>query len=509
MDPRLLKAAQKGNVGLLNDLIRSNALILKEAALQGAGHTPLHVACVAGHSNFIRELLKLMPKLAEKVNADGFSPLHIAAARGDVETVREILKAVPPQLLCLVKGRDRRIPLHYAAANGEVSAVKELLSASSESVEETTAREETALHLSVKNNRFDTFVVLVEHLKQHNKEQVINWTDKKGDTVLHLAAAAKNFEVVDFMLSGHALKGEVMEVNALNESGLTPLDVSSHSDREIREVLMRAGAKHRQPNLPSSEIVQVDDHEGYQLVMKPAVENDHPPQKDSNQGQQSQDNERSDLLVVAGLIASATYQAVLQPITLFKKIETHTKKGFPAAILSLWGSTIGRNWTLCCFLITNTFGFFLSVLMIFHLTKKLAKRPSLKLLLMISSFMMVCSYVNCMANVPSRSLLDEQYSPLGHILILLLAILIPCALLLCTVWIQNKLDWISDRIARYPEAAKIFSPILTYLGVMDSPQTSSSCKKMIVGCKTMDLWRKKFLKRGFILDSVYSLQAIQ
>ncbi|KAI6706410.1 hypothetical protein NL676_009372 [Syzygium grande] len=194
MDPRLLEAAQTGNVGLLNDLIGSNALILEEAALQGAGHTPLHVACVAGRLNFVRELLKLMPKLAENVNADGFSPLHITAARGDVEIVREILKAGRPQHLCLVKGRERIIPLHCAATNGNVGAMKELLSASPESVEETTAREETALHISMKNNRFDTLVVLVEHLKQHKKEQVINWQDKKGDTILHLAAAAKNFE---------------------------------------------------------------------------------------------------------------------------------------------------------------------------------------------------------------------------------------------------------------------------------------------------------------------------
>ncbi|XP_018728774.2 ankyrin repeat-containing protein BDA1 [Eucalyptus grandis] len=135
MDPRLLKAAQKGKVGLLNDLIQSNELILEEAALQGDGHTPLHVACVAGHSNFVRELLKLIPKLAEKVNPDGFNPLHIAAARGDVETVREILKAGRPQHLCHVKGRERRIP----AAGGEVGALKILLSAAPESIEETTA----------------------------------------------------------------------------------------------------------------------------------------------------------------------------------------------------------------------------------------------------------------------------------------------------------------------------------------------------------------------------------
>jgi len=34
----------------------------------------------------------------------------------------------------------------------------------------------------------------VDHLKQHNKEEVINWKDNEGNTALHCAVAAKNFE---------------------------------------------------------------------------------------------------------------------------------------------------------------------------------------------------------------------------------------------------------------------------------------------------------------------------
>ncbi|KAF8028595.1 hypothetical protein BT93_E1278 [Corymbia citriodora subsp. variegata] len=192
MEQRLLEAAQKGNIDELNDLIKSNGLILEEMALKGASSTPLHVACVAGHLDFTRELLKLMPKFAEKVNVDGFSSLHIAAARGDLEIARELLRL--DQRLCFVKGRERRIPLHYAVINGELHVMKLLLSTSPESVVERTAREETALHLAMKSNRFDAVVVLMEHLKQNEKEQVINWKDHKGNTVLHLAAAVKNFE---------------------------------------------------------------------------------------------------------------------------------------------------------------------------------------------------------------------------------------------------------------------------------------------------------------------------
>ncbi|XP_030443829.2 ankyrin repeat-containing protein BDA1-like [Syzygium oleosum] len=447
MDPRLLEAAQTGNVGLLNDLIRSNKLILEEAALQGAGHTPLHVACVAGHLNFVRELLKLMPKLAENMNADGFSPLHIAAARGDVEIVREILKAGRPQHLCLVKGRERIIPLHCAATNGKVGAMKELLSASPESVEETTAREETALHLSVKNNRFDTLVVLVEHLKQHNKEQVINWQDKKGDTILHLAAAAKNFEVVDFMLSGHALAREVVEVNALNDSGSTPLDVSSRSDREIRETLMRAGAKHGPSNLPSSQIVLVDDEEddikratSYQSVMKAAVENNHPPlstPEGSNQGQESLGDIRSTLLVVATLIASATYQAVLQPPSFTPMAESSTKKGFLAAYASFMTSAFMRDLNYLSFMSGNTFGFLVSVQMIICLTRDLPMR----LPLILSTSAMVYSYFCFMWYMPFSDSLGKKFSLISEALLGNLPMAISVFLLLIQKKIAPVLDF--------------------------------------------------------------------
>ncbi|KAI6706456.1 hypothetical protein NL676_009418 [Syzygium grande] len=465
MERRLLEAAQKGNIEELNNLIRSNGLILEEMALEGAGHTPLHVACLAGHLDFVRELLKLMPRFAEKVNADGFSPLHIAAARGDVEIARELLRV--GQHLCFVKGRERRIPLHYAVINGELDVMKVLLSSSPESVEETTARKETALHLAVKNNRLDAVVVLVEHLKQHDKEQVINWQDNKGNTVLHVAVAFQNFEAshaVPFSYRTFSLwltsffvgmfwELGIVEVNALNKSGSTPLDVPSLSDREIREILTRAGAKHGQSNLPSSEIVPVDGDEdnnkgatSYQSVVK----------KDSNQGQEPLDYVRSDLLVVAVLIVTATFQAVIQPPTLFKKVKIHTKNGFLAAYSSYVTSTVGTNIALCSFLSTNTFGFLLSVQIIIRLTKTLP----LKSPLMLSTFSMVLTYFVCMTTVPSRSLLDEDFSPLGLNLIILLATLIPLALLL----LQNKI-------------AQLLGPVceryLRILGSMVGPQKGS------------------------------------
>ncbi|KAI6706451.1 hypothetical protein NL676_009413 [Syzygium grande] len=434
MERRLLEAAQKGNIDELNDLIRSNALVLKEMALEGAGHTLLHVACVAGHVDVVRELLKLMPKFVEKVNAVGFSPLHIAAAQGDVEVVRELLRV--GRHLCSVKGRERRIPLHYAVLNGELHVMKLLLSASPESIEETTAREETVLHLAVKNNRFEAVVVLVEHLKQNKKEQVINWKDHKGNTALHLAAAGKNFEVVDFMLRGLALEYEVVEVNASNESGSTPLDVSTLSprgagDREMREILARAGAKHGRgrSNSPASRPVSAaddDDIEGAnsqqsdrEPVTNAPPSSSHLQLKDLNKDRESFGDIRNALLVVAALIASATYQSVLQPprITTVHaakgsdKAKAYTSNNITEVTTSTEyvSGTDWADWLYTFFLGGNTLGFLVSVQMIICLTKDLP----VKLPLMLSLIAMVLTYFCFML-----SLLVTSVDSLGYQLFL-------------------------------------------------------------------------------------------
>ncbi|XP_030465081.1 ankyrin repeat-containing protein BDA1-like [Syzygium oleosum] len=445
MERRLLEAAQKGDIDELNDLIRSNGLIiLEEMALEGAGHTPLHVACVAGHLDFVRELLKLMPKFAEKVNAGGFSPLHIAAARGDVEIARELLRV--GEHLCSVKGRERRIPLHYAVVNGELHVMKLLLSASPESIEETTAREETALHLAVKNNRFDAVIVLVEHLKQNKKEQVINWKDHKGNTALHLAAARKNFEVVNFMLRGLALEYEVVEVNASNESGLTPLDVSTLSqrgagDREIREILGRAGAilGRGRSDTPASSLVSVDEDEddiqGANSHQSDGKQVAVAPQSSSSLSakylKKEKESKRNALLVIAALIASATYQSVLEP---------------PDS-LGGDGGVSGAALVYTLFLGGNTFGFLMSVQMIICLTKDLPVRQPLMLCLIA----IVQNYF-CFTVALVFTSVDADESAL-----FLMPLMISVVLLLIQKWLAKVIELVFRLLSRLHLLDKMYS----------------------------------------------------
>nr|DAD36514.1 TPA_asm: hypothetical protein HUJ06_007155 [Nelumbo nucifera] len=57
---------------------------LSEAALRG--NTPLHIASVLGHVDFVRVLLSNQPKLALRPDgSQGHTPLHLASAKGQVE----------------------------------------------------------------------------------------------------------------------------------------------------------------------------------------------------------------------------------------------------------------------------------------------------------------------------------------------------------------------------------------------------------------------------------------
>lgn len=374
MEGRALEAARKGNIHELKGLIGSNVPIFEEMAIRRAGHTLLHVACLDSLLDLVREVLKHMPKFAEKVDPDGFSPLHIAAARGDVEIARELLKERPH--LCYVEGLERRIPLHDAVSNGKVDVMEILLSTSPESVGEKTAREETVLHLAVKNNRVKVLVRCLEHLKQHKKEQLINWKDCQGNTALDLADS-KNFKVVKYLHCGHEV---VVEVNDPDESGLTPLDVSTTPlqrgarDREMTEILARAGAKHGggRSNSPASRPILGDDDD---------IEGGNGHQCHGEANTNARQSSKSDdygwiyeaLLVVAGLIVSATYQALLQPPTIIADDVTSNSSA-PALAQNIFYYV--RLVVYLLFLAGNTFGFLVSVQIIICLTKMIRDKKN-------------------------------------------------------------------------------------------------------------------------------------
>ncbi|KAF8379198.1 hypothetical protein HHK36_028627 [Tetracentron sinense] len=405
MDIRLIDAARTGNVGDLRKLIGENSLMLDVVALKG-GDTPLHIASMIGHFDFVKEMLRLKPDFAEQLNQDGFSPMHMASANGHLEIVRELLKV--DFNLCRLKGIDGRTPLHYAAIKGKIDVIREFLSACADSIQDATARGETALHLAVKKNQFGALRIMVEWIKELNKVDLLNMKDEQGNTVLHLAIARKHRQVIELLLNVG-----VVEVNATNESTLTALDIllifeSEAGDREIYEILRRAGA------MRAREILSLEPappaNESQVLGNNPSVsESSQPPTSDWEEffkfkrGRDSPGDARNALLVIAILIVTATYQAGLSPpggvwqedSKPSDNNSTNTSKVHYAGEAILGSSNLV---SFGFFMFSNSMGFFCSLLMIFILTSGFP----MQLELTVSMMAMVITYDTAMNTIAPK-----------------------------------------------------------------------------------------------------------
>ncbi|KAK9144703.1 hypothetical protein Sjap_004606 [Stephania japonica] len=199
MDRRLFEAARSGSIEALLEVLADDPLILERVPL--AQDTPLHVAVLAGKTEFAKEILRQRPRYALELNKDGFSPIHIASINGDIELVRELLKV--DSSLCSLKDRDGRTPIHLASMKGRLDVMGELLSACPESAREVTVQGETILHLVGKSNQFE---------------------DKDGFSPIQIAAINGDIELtVELLLNS---KSESMvEVNLKNLTAMDLVDI--------------------------------------------------------------------------------------------------------------------------------------------------------------------------------------------------------------------------------------------------------------------------------------------
>ncbi|CAL5445284.1 unnamed protein product [Camellia sinensis] len=392
-------------------------------AAQMEEETPLHIASMAGHLDFVQQILKLRPEFATELNQDGFSPLHIASANGYLEIVKELLRV--DRDMCAVRGREKRIPLHYAVIKGRIHVMKELLAASPDSVEHVTVRGETALHLAVKKNQIEGLRVLVEHIKEFKKEGVLNMKDEHGNTILHLAISGKQYEVVDLLLGELSVTRAVMEVNSLNKNSLTALDVllifqSEAGDREIEDVLVQAGAK-RARDLHTSALALTSQNQG--VTTNPSngplmpIERTRSPARQLleyfkyNKIRDSPSEARNAMLVIAVLIATATYQAVLSPpggVWQDDSLSSNNNGTDTTKPHSAGKAVMGSKNTLWfgLFIFFNSVGFFTSINMIYVLTSGFP----LQLELQVSMCALVITYDTSMAFMTANNVLSVLFT---------------------------------------------------------------------------------------------------
>ncbi|CAA0820482.1 Ankyrin repeat family protein [Striga hermonthica] len=290
--------ARTGNTLQLHSKIKNDPFILQKIDKIPFAHTPLHEAAATGQTIFAIEIMSLQPSLGRKLDPQGLSPLHLALKNGHKKMAISLVKF--DKQLVRVRGFEGFTPLHYAARYyPDLDVLACFLLECQASINDLNSRFQSAVHLVMESENSKAIDLVLMWLVRTAREPVLGWKDKDSDTALHVAARHDCVEAVKAMV-------KIAKLNKRNSSNQTPLDVAHESgNKKVSEVLIKARAKKggdlarketRADYLCSGTNLLETGIRGYCFLLKDLTV-----------------EMRSVVLVVAILIATATYQAVLQP----------------------------------------------------------------------------------------------------------------------------------------------------------------------------------------------------
>ncbi|XVF83530.1 hypothetical protein PTKIN_Ptkin16aG0496300 [Pterospermum kingtungense] len=291
MDERLRRAAREGNVNDLYALIKRDGNVLRRIDEVEFIDSPLHIAADAGCIDFAMEIMSLKPSFARKLNHDGLSPIHLALEKGHKELVLNLLENAKD--LVRVKGKKGETPLHCVITREENPQLLPIfLEDCPESIRDLTTGNQSALHIAVRNNKEEALKML---RKTDHCQDVVNQKDRNGDTALHMAARDNRHEMIKLLLKCKADK------HATNQAGSTALDVAQQYNNRESIGILRCFYIPKVSTLINKLQKQILRH----------------VTKASTVVFQDMDNisseDRNALLVILGLLLTATYQASLSP----------------------------------------------------------------------------------------------------------------------------------------------------------------------------------------------------
>ncbi|KAK4379504.1 hypothetical protein RND71_001366 [Anisodus tanguticus] len=215
-----------------------------------------------------------------------------AAQKGDVHHLQSLIKE-DPLILRAVPLAGTETPLHITCLSGHLDFAKEIINLRPEFARELNQDGFTPLHIASANGDIEIVKLLLN--------------------------------VVDLVLDENVVAKGTVEVNSLNKRGLTPLELlfKESGDRDIEEILRASGAVSvenlQQEALPQSWVVPVQDPSNEQSSREQRGGRPRSRSKKLqdffkyNKTIDPPGKVRDTLLVIAILIATATYQTVLSP----------------------------------------------------------------------------------------------------------------------------------------------------------------------------------------------------
>jgi len=227
-----LKAAiTHGHTVMVETLLECGALARRTDA---HGRNALHAAVEEGRHHLLGPLLNSGGINVNAGDHDQITPMHIAAGNGDVVAIDQLTAAGADLERETVYGDTA---LMHAVVQGEIDACDRLL-AHGANVEHVTCSGARAVHEAASSDLLEMFELLL------GRGGDVAARDRRGNTVAHHAAiAGTTATLASIVASGVA-------VDDRNRAGETPLHLAAGLDNDAVELLIRAGV----------DINAVDEH---------------------------------------------------------------------------------------------------------------------------------------------------------------------------------------------------------------------------------------------------------
>ncbi|XP_039166444.1 ankyrin repeat-containing protein BDA1-like [Eucalyptus grandis] len=311
MESELYEAATKGDVPSLLELLKKDKLLLDRTVFGNHIETPLHIAAMLGHLDFVEEVLAQKPELVSEQDSQSLTPLHLAAAKGYLNIVASLLRVGPE--ICFICDKYGRNPLHVAAMKGHVDVLELLVRARPFAARSVIEHGQTILHLCVKHNKLEALKLLMDILED---DQFINLRDEYGNTILHLAAVDRQTKTIVFLTN----KG--VDPNITNFRGFTAQGLLAQGQNTEIAIEIMDSVPQTSRNLEPSR------RTGYANNTATSF---HPPVVEQNKRETKrkwQHSMHKTLMVVAVLLATMAFQtSITPPGGLWQENEDNHKEG--------------------------------------------------------------------------------------------------------------------------------------------------------------------------------------